>query len=130
MRGNWFFILRNRDANRDALEPNPFLLSMPHVPSTFSSFYLTNTPTTSFSLSFPPSLHPPHQEKRSFGIIFKKRMTDAPLDRDEVIKAIAEKVDEDVFKVDLKDPDFTIVVEVFKNTAGIGLVRNYKALKK
>jgi len=55
---------------------------------------------------------------------------DSPLDKDEIIKLIASKVPEGAFSVDLKSPDFTILVEIFKNTVGIGVAQEYKELKK
>ncbi|GMI22910.1 hypothetical protein TeGR_g14052, partial [Tetraparma gracilis] len=66
----------------------------------------------------------------TFEILVKKRMCDsAALERSLIITAIASLVPEP-FKVDLKAPRFTILIECFKNTAGVGLVEGYREQKK
>ncbi|KAI5118142.1 hypothetical protein M0805_001741 [Coniferiporia weirii] len=49
--------------------------------------------------------------------------------RDEVIKAIAQCVPEP-HKVDLVDPEIFVLVEIFKGTCGISVVRDYYRYKK
>mmetsp|Transcript_21039 Transcript_21039/g.43891 ORF Transcript_21039/g.43891 Transcript_21039/m.43891 type:complete len:291 (+) Transcript_21039:84-956(+) len=68
--------------------------------------------------------------KATFGIQFKRRLSNDTPKKEEIISLIAGQFDEKKFAVNLGDPDFTVVVEVLKNFVGIGFVRGYKAKKK
>lgn len=70
-------------------------------------------------------------EPTTFSIAFNKRHNNS-VDRMKVIQELAELVDfkSSAHKVDLKDPQITIVVEVIKGLCCISLLPNYFKLKK
>ena len=68
--------------------------------------------------------------KRTFGIVMKRRMSNSTPTREDIITAIASKMDDEHFAVDLTSPEYTIFVDIFKNVVGIGYARNYKKFKK
>lgn len=76
------------------------------------------------------SLDPPAAPKKAtFGIQFKRRLSNDAPDRSSIISAVADLVPPS-FSVDLSDPDYTILVEVFKNMVGIGVVKDYAGKRK
>lgn len=70
-------------------------------------------------------------EDHSFSVAFNHRNNNS-LSRDEVIKLIADKVASSRagHKVNLKEPDLTIVIEVVKSIALLAVVPNYFKYKK
>lgn len=70
-------------------------------------------------------------EPTTFSIAFNKRHNNS-VDRMKIIQELAELVDfkSSAHKVDLKDPQITIVIEVIKGLCCISLLPNYFKLKK
>lgn len=70
-------------------------------------------------------------EPTTFAIVFNKRHNNS-IDRMKVITELAELVDfkNSAHKVDLKEPQITIVIEVIKGLCCISLLPNYFKLKK
>jgi len=62
----------------------------------------------------------------TFGIVFSKRNND-PIQRDEVIKSVAGLVmtHNPSMKVDLTNPNYCIIVEIFKSACGLCILHNY-----
>ena len=54
----------------------------------------------------------------TFAIQLKKRMCDVSPEKEEIIKIIGGLVDDRKCGVDLTDPEYTIVIDIFKNLAG------------
>ncbi|KAJ2441454.1 hypothetical protein IWW46_003502, partial [Coemansia sp. RSA 2440] len=67
-------------------------------------------------------------EPTTFALVVNIRYCD-DLKRDDVILAVAAPLDVK-HKVDLKNARYTLVIEVFKSMATIGLVENYNALRR
>ncbi|KAJ2156649.1 hypothetical protein GGF46_005049 [Coemansia sp. RSA 552] len=67
-------------------------------------------------------------EPSTFALVVNIRYCD-DLKRDSVIAAVAAPLDVK-HKVDLKNARYTLVIEVFKSMATIGLVENYNALRR
>ncbi|KAJ1847302.1 hypothetical protein LPJ70_001604 [Coemansia sp. RSA 2708] len=67
-------------------------------------------------------------EPTTFALVVNIRYCD-DLKRDDVIPAVAAPLDVK-HKVDLKNARYTLVIEVFKSMAAIGLVENYNALRR
>ena len=82
------------------------------------------------SRSHPPSAASAGRPKPTFSVQFKSRVCDSCPSRDDVISCVAGLVPDEEFKVDLEDPDFTILVEVCKNLAAVGLCEQYTRRRK
>jgi len=65
----------------------------------------------------------------TFEIKFHKRNC-SHLRRDDVIKSIAGLLDENLFKVDLKNPEVTIWIEICRTLCGLSILRDVKKWKK
>ncbi|EME25923.1 THUMP domain-containing protein 1 [Galdieria sulphuraria] len=63
-------------------------------------------------------------EKNTFAVVFRKR-NNSGVHRDEFIEAIAEQMPA-TFHVKLKNPDFSILVEVLKTSCLVTVVENYE----
>ncbi|ORY35740.1 hypothetical protein BCR39DRAFT_511850 [Naematelia encephala] len=74
---------------------------------------------------------PESSEGLRFAIVTNKRNSNR-MDRMEMIKAIADLVVKagSAHKVDLNDPERTILVEIYKNSLGVSVVSNYTRFKK
>lgn len=70
------------------------------------------------------------QQPLKFAIQVSRRHFNA-IDRDEIIRTVAESVGKDHgHSVDLKTPDVLIIVECFKTNIGMSVVRDYEKLYK
>lgn len=67
--------------------------------------------------------------EQTFAISFARRANNT-IKRDEVIEAIASMIKQPPNKVNLSDPDLTILVEVMKGVACLAVVRDYERLCK
>ncbi|GMH95713.1 hypothetical protein TrST_g6427 [Triparma strigata] len=71
----------------------------------------------------------PLKTPKTFAIQEKRRHSNKTPDRNTIISSLASIVPPSL-SVDLTSPTFTIVIEIFRNMVGIGLVKDYKGLKK
>ncbi|KAI9298207.1 hypothetical protein K502DRAFT_327621 [Neoconidiobolus thromboides FSU 785] len=82
---------------------------------------------------FLPFFHTPDEttgkiDPKKFGIVFKKRNC-GEIEKDKVIQSLAAIVGPE-HKVDLDNPDLTIVVEIFKSICGISVLTDFNKYKK
>ncbi|KAJ3410966.1 Mss4p nuclear export [Chytridiales sp. JEL 0842] len=76
----------------------------------------------------PSYFHKENQEQKKFAIVFNRR-NDNTITRDELIPKLAHLVGS-THKVDLKNPDLVILVEVFKGLCGMSVLSDYYKLEK
>lgn len=69
------------------------------------------------------------EKEQTFAISFERRANNS-VERGEVIKAIADMIKQPPNKVNLGNPDVTIMVEVIKGVACLSVVRDYERLCK
>lgn len=69
-------------------------------------------------------------EKITFSVDYEKRAHPSELSREVVIDMFAKAVKQPPHKVDLTDPQKTILVNVMKDSCGISVARNYRKLAK
>ena len=67
-------------------------------------------------------------EPTTYAIVIKIR-NNTKMERDEMIKSVAELVDVK-HKVDLTDPEYCIVIEVLNHVCGLSVVKDYNKFKK
>jgi tRNA(Ser,Leu) C12 N-acetylase TAN1 len=65
-------------------------------------------------------------QKISFEIIFKRRLCSS-VTRNECIDAVARHFDDNCFKVDLKNPEYTFIMEVCKSLVCMCLVHDFRS---
>ena len=64
----------------------------------------------------------------SFSVVVKRRLCNS-IDRMEIVDAIAQQFDMSQFKVNIKNPDYAVVIEICKTLCGIAVVRNLNELR-
>lgn len=70
------------------------------------------------------------QDKIKFSIDCERRAHPPDLERIDVINAFAFAISQPPYKVDLNNPEKTVIVNVIKGSCGASVVRNYRAMQK
>eukprot|EP01117_Protostelium_nocturnum_P005161 TRINITY_DN1875_c0_g1_i3.p1 TRINITY_DN1875_c0_g1~~TRINITY_DN1875_c0_g1_i3.p1 ORF type:complete len:202 (-),score=56.15 TRINITY_DN1875_c0_g1_i3:103-708(-) len=70
----------------------------------------------------------PSDPKKKFGILFKSR-NNSSVQKEDCIKEIADMMGKNC-EVDLKNPDYTVVVEVFKSACALSILTDYSLYSK
>ncbi|KAI9303661.1 hypothetical protein BJ944DRAFT_268026 [Cunninghamella echinulata] len=69
------------------------------------------------------------KEKPSVAIVTEIK-NNIHFSKQDLIQCIAPQLPDNIFTIDLKQPDYVIFVTIFKSVCGIGILKNYYSLKK
>lgn len=69
------------------------------------------------------------KEKSSVAIVTEIK-NNIHFSKQDLIQCIAPQLPDNIFTIDLKQPDYVIFVTIFKSVCGIGILKNYYSLKK